>query len=417
MSNKIKASIIITNYNYSKYLTRCLRSCFNQSLDRNLYEIILVDDNSSDNSMTVAKKFKNEKNFFIIKNKKNLGVAGSSNQGILKSRAEFVVRVDSDDFVSNDFLRFLIFYLQDNETAFCVSCDYHYVDDNGDKYKRIKYDEVPVSCGVMYRKDKLIKLGMYNVEFKHREEEELRARLGSMYKIQNLGISLYRYRKHKSNKTKQLKSMESFKKKLFKQYDVNKKQKYKKSEDLDFPVAIIPARLGSLRLKEKNLKKFKNKPLIYWSIEAAKRSKYIKKVFVTSESEKILKVAKKYGAEVITRPDFLSESHVYKMDAIIHAVNEIKKFRRPSIVVSLQANSPEIVAKNIDDSINHLVDHELNEVMSVDANLNQNGAIRTMRYKTVFDKNLSTHFGVLRTNITDIHTEKDLKGILKKKNT
>ena len=105
-----------------------------------------------------------------------------------------------------------------------------------------------------------------------------------MYKIQNLGISLYRYRKHRSNKTKQLKSMESFKKKLFKQYDLDKKQKYKKSEYLDFPVAIIPARLGSLRLKEKNLKRFKNKPLIYWSIEAAKKSKYIKKIFVTSES-------------------------------------------------------------------------------------------------------------------------------------
>ena len=63
MSNSIKASIIITNYNYSKFLTRCLRSCFNQSLDRSHYEIILVDDNSSDNSMNVAKKFKNEKNF------------------------------------------------------------------------------------------------------------------------------------------------------------------------------------------------------------------------------------------------------------------------------------------------------------------------------------------------------------------
>ena len=112
MIKSIKASIIITNYNYSKYLARCLRSCFNQSLNRNLYEVILVDDNSSDNSVKVANKFKKEKNFYIIKNKKNLGVAGSANQGILKSNAEFVVRVDADDFVSNDFLRFLIFYLQ-----------------------------------------------------------------------------------------------------------------------------------------------------------------------------------------------------------------------------------------------------------------------------------------------------------------
>lgn len=417
MIKNIKASIIVTNYNYSKYLARCLRSCFNQSLNRNLYEVILIDDNSSDSSLKVASKFKKEKNFYIIRNKKNLGVAGSANQGILKSRAEFVVRVDADDFVSNDFLRFLIFYLQDNKSAFCVSCDYHYVDDNEVKYKRVRYDEVPVSCGVMYRKDKLIQLGMYNVKFKHREEEELRARLGSMYKIHNLGISLYRYRKHKSNKTKQLKNMESYKNKLFKEYDVLKKSKTNKNELLDFPVAIIPARIASKRLKEKNIKKINNKPLIYYAINAAKKSKFIKKVFVTSESQRILKIAKKFGAEVILRPEFLSEPHVYKMDAIIHAVNEIKKFRKPSIVVSLQANSPEITSKNIDETINQMIKHKLNEVMTVDENLNQNGAIRTMKYKTVFDKNLSTHFGVIKTTITDIHTKKDLKKIKLSKNS
>ena len=102
----------------------------------------------------------------------------------------------------------------------------------------------------MYRKDKLIQLGMYNVKFKHREEE-LRARLGSMYKIHNLGISLYRYRKHKSNKTRQLKNMENYKKKLFKEYDVLKKTKTAKNELLDFPVAIIPARIGSKKTKRK----------------------------------------------------------------------------------------------------------------------------------------------------------------------
>ena len=65
--------------------------------------------------------------------------------------------------------------------------------------------------------------------------------------------------------------------------------------------------------------------MIYWAIQAAKNSKYIKKVFVSSESKKILDVAKEYGAEAIQRPEFLSEPDVYKMDVIIHAVNEIKK--------------------------------------------------------------------------------------------
>ena len=80
------------------------------------------------------------------------------------------------------------------------------------------------------------------------------------------------------------------------------------------------------------------------------------------------------------------------MDVIIHAVNEIKKFRRPSLVLSIQANSPEINSSAIDKSIDHLLKFNLNEVMSVDENLNQNGAIRAMKYKTVFDKNLSTYF-------------------------
>tara|TARA_B100001057_G_scaffold499682_1_gene611280 strand:+ start:2243 stop:3487 length:1245 start_codon:yes stop_codon:yes gene_type:complete len=414
MVKNIKASIIITNYNYSKYLARCLRSCFNQSLIRDLYEIILIDDCSTDNSIEIAETFKDERNFYLIKNNENLGVAASANKGILKSKAEFIVRVDADDFVSNDFLRFLVFYLEDNKSAFCVSCDYHYVDENENKYKRIKYDEIPVSCGVMYRKNKLIELGMYNEEFKHREEEELRARLGSLYKIQNLGISLYRYRKHDTNKTKQLKHMMEFKQKLFSRHNISKETNNDK-DDLDFPVAIIPARLGSQRLKEKNIQLYKNKPLIYWAIQAAKNSKYIKKIFVSSESKKILDIAKEYGVETIERPDFLSEPDVYKMDAIIHAVNEIKKFRRPTIISSIQANSPEINSKAIDDSINQLLKFNLNEVMSVDENLNQNGAIRTMKYKTVFDKNLSTHFGIIKTYFTDIHTAKDLEKLNEKK--
>ena len=53
----MKASIIITNYNYGKYLARCLRSCFNQSIKREDFEVILVDDNSSDNSLEIAKQF------------------------------------------------------------------------------------------------------------------------------------------------------------------------------------------------------------------------------------------------------------------------------------------------------------------------------------------------------------------------
>lgn len=408
------ASIVITNFNYSKYISRCIRSCLNQNFDKANYEIIIVDDCSTDDSLKVINSFKDENNISIVKNKSNLGVAGSANKGILKSKGKYVVRVDADDFVSNQFLNFLVFYMEDNKNAFCVSCDYTLVDNNENKIKRITYQNEPVSCGVMYRKDLLIELGMYNKKFKHREEEELRARLGSLYKIHNLNISLYRYRKHGTNKTTQTDMMTLFKKKLDNEYKVRKKN-FSTKNLLDYVVVIIPARGGSKRLKNKNILKIGKKPMIHWAIEAAKKSKYVNDIFVSTENLEIKKIASSKKVKIIDRPEFLSDDQTYKMNVIVHALNEIKKLKKPSIVVSLQANSPEVESEDIDKSIDHLIKYKRSEVISVDSHLNQNGAIRTMIYDTVYEKNLSTHLGSIKSNITDIHDSKDFEKAKKNK--
>ena len=94
MSNP-DVSIIITNYNYGKFLARSIRSCISQRNVKN--EVIVVDDCSTDNSLEVLEPFK--KDITIIENKKNLGVAGSSNAGIKAAKGQFVIRVDADDFV------------------------------------------------------------------------------------------------------------------------------------------------------------------------------------------------------------------------------------------------------------------------------------------------------------------------------
>ena len=67
-------------------------------------------------------------------------------------------------------------------------------------------------------------------------------------------------------------------------------------------IAIIPARGGSKGIPNKNIKNFFGEPLIYWSIKAALESKSIDKVFVSSDSIKILKLSSKFGAEIVKRP-------------------------------------------------------------------------------------------------------------------
>ena len=94
-------------------------------------------------------------------------------------------------------------YLESNHEAFCVSSDYLMVDDYENTIERKYAENENISCGIMYRRDLFLSLGGYNPKMRHREEEELRKRLGDKYSIHHLKIPFYRYRMHNTNKTKQ----------------------------------------------------------------------------------------------------------------------------------------------------------------------------------------------------------------------
>lgn len=91
-------------------------------------------------------------------------------------------------------------------------------------------------------------------------------------------------------------------------------------------LAIIPARLNSKGLKKKNIKKLNGFPLISYSIKSAKKSKFVDKIFVSTESKIIKKIAEKYGADVdFLRPKKLSLDHSKTFDVIKHVITVMKK--------------------------------------------------------------------------------------------
>ena len=88
--------------------------------------------------------------------------------------------------------------------------------------------------------------------------------------------------------------------------------------------AIIPARSGSKRILNKNIKKFLNKPIIYYSIKAALRTKLFKKIIVSTDSKKIQFIAKKFGASCpFLRPKNLSGDRINTAPVIEHAIKEL----------------------------------------------------------------------------------------------
>lgn len=126
----------------------------------------------------------------------------------------------------------------------------------------------------------------------------------------------------------------------------------KKNKDT---ICIIPARGGSKGIRKKNLIEFNGKPLIAWTIEAAKKIKKINRIIVSSENKEILDLAKKLGAEVpFVRPKNLSADHVHATRAVLHAITWLDKNENytPENIIMLLPTSPLRRANQISDAIN-----------------------------------------------------------------
>jgi pseudaminic acid cytidylyltransferase len=129
-------------------------------------------------------------------------------------------------------------------------------------------------------------------------------------------------------------------------------------------ICVIPARGGSKRIPRKNIKEFNGKPIIAYSIEAALKSNCFDQVIVSTDSDEIAEVAKKYGAHVpFIRPDKLSNDYIGILPVIKHAIEHFKK-NKVSYVCCLYATAPFISSKIIQESYRQLLITQANYCFS-----------------------------------------------------
>lgn len=117
-------------------------------------------------------------------------------------------------------------------------------------------------------------------------------------------------------------------------------------------LAIIPARGKSKRLPHKNIKIMAGKPLIAYTIIAARKSRHINRIIVSTENRKIAEISKKYGAEVLKRPKSLAKDNIEVRDVVLSVLKVLEKEKYiPELVVILQPTSPLKTGRNIDEAI------------------------------------------------------------------
>lgn len=197
-----KITICVPSYNRASYLGRCLRSLVDQSFDFKHYEIIVVNDGSVDDTNLVLNAFK--KDIILINNKKKIGLSSSLNKAIKKSKGKFFLRVDSDDYVNKDYIKFLYEAAIRNPEFNAVSCDYYLIDEKEKVLKKCNSEKSPIGCGIIFRIKDLKKVGMYSSKVKIHEDKDLIKKLNNKikFKMLRLPIPLYRYKMHGTNMTK-----------------------------------------------------------------------------------------------------------------------------------------------------------------------------------------------------------------------
>ena len=201
-------SVIICTYNRVNYLLDALDSLINQDVDKSIFEIIIVDNNSQDNTNELCKTYINKVNNIEIKYviEKKVGLSAARNKGIEICNSEFVVFIDDDAIAEKDFVRNLIDYFlkypnfvaiggkvlpiypNNNEPLWMSSYLQRLVSkvDDGDEVREFK-NKYPVGCNMAFRKNIFAVIGGFNETLTARNDDKYifnkikKARLKTLY--------------------------------------------------------------------------------------------------------------------------------------------------------------------------------------------------------------------------------------------
>ena len=205
MKNKPKVSVIIPARDVENFIGRAIESVLNQTFKN--FEIVIVDDMSSDRTFTIAKQYAaKDSRIRVYKNKKQLFIAGSLNKGLKLAKAPIIARMDADDVSMPRRLEIQYKYLSSHPKLAIIGANMLVVDINGKsmserKYptkskdlKKVMFRYSPFSHPVvMYRKAAILEFGGYKLGIFPCEDIDLWFKVGSKYEFASIDKPLLRY--------------------------------------------------------------------------------------------------------------------------------------------------------------------------------------------------------------------------------
>lgn len=362
-----KVSIYILNYNYGKYISKAIESCVNQSF-KNI-EIIVIDDGSKDNSKKIINLFTRKYPFIISRFNKNQGLIKSCNAALKIARGKYILRLDADDWLDRNAIEIMYNKMEKNKNIELLFPDYYEVDKDDNvlhtirrhDFKKVKLFDAPAhgAC-TLFRKKTLLINGGYDENFSCQDGFEIWLRFYKKFKVMNLNIPLFYYRRHGVNlTTNRNKILDNRNRILFK----HSKKKFK-------ALAYLPIRGTKYDKFSQVFDYLGDKKLIDWTIDNLLKVKNISYILVSSPDENILEYVKKLKNKKIVpvkRDIKESTQSVVIEDAMISTLKKLKKLKKfnSDYIVMSKLNNPFRNSKHIENALNLINIFKLDKVFGV----------------------------------------------------
>ena len=189
----VDVSIVIVNQNQGVFLERCIRSCLAQTFPGRFHEVFVVDAASTDFSREVIQSYGRKIQPVFLE--QPAGIEEAIASGLRRTNnSRYVLTVRAQDFLADYMILFQSIWLFQNHDHEGVYADYWMVERETDtKLHRVSGKDFPCFYGTMYRKEALVKEGLYQPSAARWEPQALQEQLASKHRIGHLTIPFYRY--------------------------------------------------------------------------------------------------------------------------------------------------------------------------------------------------------------------------------
>ena len=349
-------TVYVTNFNYGRYIRAALDSVYRQTFRD--FEIIIIDDGSTDDSPAIIGEYAGRPATRIIL-QQNKGLHATSNIAVKAARGKYVMRLDADDLLDESALLVMANALESAPDVALVFPDYFYIDEHGTvtgQERRNNFqtevtllDQPAHGACTMIRRDCLIEVNAYASDLRSQDGYDLWLRIIDRYKVRNINLPLFSYRRHGDNLTKKQDLI------LRTRSEILKAHAERANRPMLRTIGVVPVRGRAIDAQCLSYEQLAGKPLINWTVEAALGAESLDEIIVTSADERLLSaVANEYGdrIRVHLRPREQSLENVSYESAVSDLLARRNADKPVDAVMLLTVDAPFRRAFYIDKAIN-----------------------------------------------------------------